>query len=79
MDPSTTLPDVPPSPESVRRLRSLAKRARESAAKTEALTAARDRAIRQMSTDGASLRTIAEAAGLSHTMIANILKKSADG
>lgn len=37
--------------------------------------AGRDTAIRQMRSEGATLRAIAEAAGLTHTAVANILKK----
>lgn len=40
-----------------------------------AWTSMRDEAIRQMRGEGASLRTIAEAAGLTHTAIAKILSR----
>lgn len=43
--------------------------------KARRATAERDAAIRQMRDEGASLRTIAEAAGLTHTAIAKILAK----
>lgn len=49
-----------------RQLAFQAKRAREA-------TERRDELIRQMRDEGASLRTIAEVAGLSHTQIKNIL------
>lgn len=45
------------------------------ATKAREATQRRDEAIRQASAEGASLRTIAEAAGLSHTAIAKILAK----
>lgn len=38
-------------------------------------TARRDSLIRQLHDEGASLRQIAEAAGLSHTAIAKILRR----
>lgn len=41
-----------------------------------AWTSMRDEAIRQMRAEGASLRTIAVAAGLTHTAIAKILERS---
>lgn len=47
---------------------SWAKKAREATAK-------RDAAIRQMRDEGSSLRSIAEAAGLTHTAVAKILKR----
>ena len=47
---------------------SWAKKAREA-------TTRRDEAIRQMHDEGASLRAIAEAASLSHTAIAKILRR----
>lgn len=40
-----------------------------------AWTSMRDEAIRQMSAEGASLRTIAQAAGLSHMAISKIIAK----
>lgn len=40
-----------------------------------AWTSMRDEAIRQMRAEGASLRAIAEAAGLTHTAIAKILAR----
>lgn len=49
-------------------LASWAKKAREA-------TARRDEAIRQMHAEGASLRAIGEAAGLSHTAVAKILAR----
>lgn len=49
-------------------LASQAKKAREA-------TVRRDQLIQQMRAEGASLRTIAEAAGLTHTAIARILKR----
>lgn len=48
---------------------SWAKRARDA-------TVQRDRAIQQMRAEGASLRTIAEAAGLTHTAVAKILSRT---
>lgn len=39
-------------------------------------TLARDKAIRQMHAEGATLRAIAEAAGLTHTAIAKILART---
>jgi DNA invertase Pin-like site-specific DNA recombinase len=48
---------------------SWAKKAREA-------TAARDEAIRQMRAEGATLREIAAAAGLTHTAIARIIERS---
>lgn len=44
--------------------------------KAQRATAERDAAIRAMRDEGASLRTIAEAAGLTHTAIAKILARS---
>jgi uridine phosphorylase len=41
----------------------------------KAWTAMRDEAIRQMSKEGASLRTVATAAGLTHAAVARILKR----
>lgn len=54
---------------SAKALASWARRAREA-------TARRDALIVQMRGEGAPLRTIAEAANLSHTAIAKILKRS---
>lgn len=48
---------------------SWAKKAREAAVR-------RDAAIRDMRAEGATLRAIAEAAGLSHTAVARIVAKS---
>lgn len=45
------------------------------ARKAREATLRRDELIRQMKTEGASLRTIAEAAGLTHTAIAKILAR----
>lgn len=45
------------------------------AEKARAATRRRDEAIRQMRAGGASLRAIGEAAGLSHTAVANILNR----
>lgn len=50
-------------------LASQAKRAREA-------TARRDELVRQMRAEGASLRTIASAAGLSHMAISKIVGRS---
>lgn len=38
-------------------------------------TAMRDKAIRQMHAEGATLRAIGEAAGMSHSAIAKILRR----
>lgn len=46
------------------------------ARKARELTAERDRLIRQMRAEGSSLRTIAEAAGLTHPAIVKILRKT---
>ena len=46
--------------------------------KARAATLRRDKAIRQMRDEGATLRAIAEAAGLTHTAIARILDREAD-
>ncbi len=48
--------------------------ARYAAAAREA-TEARDEAIRQMIAEGASLRKVGDAAGLSHTAISKIVQK----
>ena len=50
-------------------LASQAQKAREAVSRRDAL-------IRQMRVEGSPLRTIAEAAGLSHTAIAKILSRS---
>jgi DNA invertase Pin-like site-specific DNA recombinase len=55
-------------PSTAKDLASWAKRAREA-------TARRDELIRQMRADGASLRAIAEVAGLSHMAISKIVNR----
>ena len=45
------------------------------ARKAQEATRNRDEAIRQMRANGATLRAIAEAAGLTHTAVAKILAK----
>lgn len=53
----------------------LARRVAEWAKKAKAATTQRDEAIRAMRADGASLREIAAAAGLSHEAINRICRK----
>jgi len=45
------------------------------AGKARVATAMRDEAIRQMSAEGASLRAVGVAAGLTHAGVARILKR----
>ena len=45
------------------------------AKKAREATARRDEAIRRMRDEGATLRAIAEAAGLTHTAVAKILRR----
>ena len=57
------------SPTTAQQLASQARKAREAVARRDAL-------IRQMRDEGSPLRTIAEAAGLTHTAIAKILSRT---
>ncbi len=58
------------TPPTAKQLASQARKAREA-------TARRDELIVQMRAEGEALRTIAEAAGLSHTAVAKVLAKNA--
>ncbi len=58
------------APQTAALLRRAAKKAREA-------TVERDRLIRQLREDGATLRAIAEACDLSHTAVAKVLAKNA--
>lgn len=56
------------TPTTAQRLASQAKKAREALSR-------RDELIRQMRAEGSTLRSIAEAAGLNHQTVANILAR----
>lgn len=62
---SSTLPDMPADPDTLRALRRAARKVREG-------TAERDELVRQAVAEGGSLRAVGEAAGLSHTAVSNI-------